>query len=149
MSLIKCPECGQMISSTTKQCVHCGCKISFCNECGNVLVGDVKQCSNCGAPIEAEEAKTAPAAAAITPVSASTSTDPDTTESDGGSIRAIWGKGDPLGAMRDKVLKLMVGVFKIIRWCAFLIISIILLIWVTQNEVDRLLNLSIFYLQCE
>lgn len=145
MSLIKCPECRQMISSTTRQCVHCGCKISFCNECGNVLVGDVKQCPNCGAPIKAEEAKTAPAAATTTPIAASTSTDSDSTEHESSSIIATWKKGDPIGAKRDKIFKLTVGVLKTIMWCLFIVMMIILIIWVTQNELDRLLNLSLFY----
>ena len=145
MSLIKCPECGQMISSTTKQCVHCGCKISFCNECGNVLVGDVKQCPNCGAPIEAEEAKTAPAAATTTPIAASSSTDSDSTEPDNDSIKAIWKKGDIVGAKRDKILKRSAEALGSIAVSMVAIISIITLIWVAQNDLDQALNFSKFY----
>ncbi|HIR40107.1 MAG TPA: hypothetical protein IAB90_06990 [Candidatus Coproplasma stercoripullorum] len=145
MSLIKCPECGQMISSTTKQCVHCGCKISFCNECGNVLVGDVKQCPNCGAPIGAEEAKTAPVTTTITPIATSNSTDSDSAEPENSSIKAIWKKGDIVGAKRDKTMKRTIEVLGSITGSLFSAIMIILLIWVTQNELDRLLNLSKFY----
>lgn len=49
MALVKCPECGNSISSTVDQCIHCGCKITCCAECGIVLVGKVSTCPECGA----------------------------------------------------------------------------------------------------
>ena len=48
MALIQCPECGGQVSSTAKQCVHCGCTYSVCHECGNVYSGEVPQCTVCG-----------------------------------------------------------------------------------------------------
>lgn len=29
MALIKCPECGSIISNQSKNCIHCGCHILF------------------------------------------------------------------------------------------------------------------------
>lgn len=140
MSLIKCPECGQMISSTTRQCIHCGCKITFCSECGSVLAGDIKQCPNCGAPIEAQE-KTAPAAA-TTPTAVSASADPDTTESDGDSIRAIWKKGDPLGARRDKILRRTTDALFSIIGSLFVAVLVALFVWVAQDDLKQALNIE-------
>lgn len=46
--LITCPECGGKISSSTSQCIHCGCKISVCPECNEVYKGEVTECKKCG-----------------------------------------------------------------------------------------------------
>ena len=48
MALIKCPECGQEVSSTAGRCVHCGCQFSVCPECGTVTVGEMSMCNRCG-----------------------------------------------------------------------------------------------------
>ncbi len=48
MAMIKCPECGEMISSTAKRCIHCGGSFTVCSECGQVFGGDVSTCSACG-----------------------------------------------------------------------------------------------------
>ena len=49
MALIKCPECGNSISNTVAQCVHCGCKIRSCPECGEVYnIETIDVCSACG-----------------------------------------------------------------------------------------------------
>ncbi len=55
MAIINCPECGGQISSTAKQCVHCGCKITVCNECGKVILGESSTCPNCGFQIDNEK----------------------------------------------------------------------------------------------
>lgn len=57
MAIITCPECGQKISSTAQQCVHCGCKITVCSECGKVLLGEPDVCSECGFPFKKVEQK--------------------------------------------------------------------------------------------
>lgn len=36
MALIKCPECGNMISTMAKVCIHCGCPIEELNESENM-----------------------------------------------------------------------------------------------------------------
>lgn len=48
MAIIVCPECGEKISDTVKQCVHCGVKITVCAECGKVFAKNVEVCSECG-----------------------------------------------------------------------------------------------------
>lgn len=48
MALIKCPECGGDMSTTLKQCIHCGCKISVCPDCGSVVAGEISVCPKCG-----------------------------------------------------------------------------------------------------
>lgn len=48
MSLRKCPECGEMISSTSLQCVHCGYRFKVCPSCGEWMKPEEVQCPNCG-----------------------------------------------------------------------------------------------------
>lgn len=58
MALIKCKECGQMISDKASACPHCGCPVSqlkICEECGEPLPEDATECPNCGCPIESVE----------------------------------------------------------------------------------------------
>lgn len=48
MALTTCPECGGKLSTTVKNCIHCGCKITFCPECGMTLIGEPISCTECG-----------------------------------------------------------------------------------------------------
>lgn len=57
MALIRCPECGQEISDTVSQCVHCGARVTVCPECGAVCMGEATICSTCGYILKAEESK--------------------------------------------------------------------------------------------
>ena len=61
MALIKCPECGEEISSMVKTCPNCGCPINDspensnqsgnrCKECGALLPPNAKSCPKCGCP---------------------------------------------------------------------------------------------------
>ena len=54
MSLIKCPECQQNISSSAKNCPHCGYKITLhkCPECGQNLKSEETNCPSCGYPLK-------------------------------------------------------------------------------------------------
>lgn len=58
MALIKCTECGQMVSERASQCPNCGCPVEkkiVCEECGgNVSPHDIV-CPNCGCPLKVEE----------------------------------------------------------------------------------------------
>ena len=49
MALIKCPECQQNISSSAKNCPHCGYKITLhkCPECGEFKLAH-RVCGHCG-----------------------------------------------------------------------------------------------------
>ena len=53
MALIKCSECGKDVSSSAKECPHCGVKMNLtkCPECGFKLKGDEENCPECGFPI--------------------------------------------------------------------------------------------------
>ncbi|MDE6442048.1 MAG: zinc ribbon domain-containing protein [Clostridia bacterium] len=54
MALIKCPECGEQVSSTATRCVHCGCTYTVCPECGKVHVGEFAVCPECGFQIKTQ-----------------------------------------------------------------------------------------------
>ena len=55
MAIIKCPECGENVSTTAQKCVHCGCEITYCPECNQVFTGNIKVCPSCGYHIAPEE----------------------------------------------------------------------------------------------
>ena len=48
MAIISCPECGEKISDSVKQCIHCGVNIVTCKECGKIYTKAVHTCSECG-----------------------------------------------------------------------------------------------------
>ena len=55
MAIIQCPECGGTVSTTAKQCIHCGAQISICPQCENVWAGGGNFCTRCGYNIAASE----------------------------------------------------------------------------------------------
>lgn len=54
MSLIKCPECGSMVSLQADNCPSCGYPIkdNVCKECGNLLEKGATICSSCGCSVD-------------------------------------------------------------------------------------------------
>ena len=66
MAIIQCPECGAQISSSAKNCIHCGCEFKVCEECGNVIVGNPESCPSCGLTFVKKAEK--PSAEDLTPV---------------------------------------------------------------------------------
>ena len=59
MALIKCEECGQMVSDKAAACPHCGCpmqsqneSVDSCPECGHSVPKTASICPNCGYPVE-------------------------------------------------------------------------------------------------
>lgn len=48
MAISKCPECGETISKSLEQCIHCGCKLMHCPKCGRVNKASDSVCSECG-----------------------------------------------------------------------------------------------------
>lgn len=55
MALIKCRECGQMVSDKAKQCLKCGAPIEkpeYCAECGGAMRATDAMCPSCGCPKE-------------------------------------------------------------------------------------------------
>lgn len=59
MALIKCKECKKEISSTVKECPHCGYKNDTitCPECGAVVKASDTTCSECGYPLAKKSAQ--------------------------------------------------------------------------------------------
>ena len=55
MPIIDCPECTGKISSTVKQCIHCGAPISVCPECGKIHAKRLRFCPECGFAFETEK----------------------------------------------------------------------------------------------
>ena len=54
MALVKCIECGNLISNEAEKCPHCGIPFDSCfkcPECGSFIVYGDSKCSNCGCPI--------------------------------------------------------------------------------------------------
>lgn len=62
MAMIKCPECGQRISSMAMTCPHCGVAIKGhlheCPECGEWCLDSQKECPECGAELKNKASKT-------------------------------------------------------------------------------------------
>lgn len=60
MALVRCPNCGSMISDKASVCPKCGSHTGFehnlitCPECGEQYSIDLGVCPNCGCPSEAE-----------------------------------------------------------------------------------------------
>lgn len=54
MALIKCEECGQMVSDKASACPHCGCPVKrplVCPECGDTVSEGDSYCQKCGCPL--------------------------------------------------------------------------------------------------
>lgn len=48
MAIVKCPECGNEISTNATKCVHCGSLFTVCPDCNAVLAGSSEICPVCG-----------------------------------------------------------------------------------------------------
>lgn len=70
MALIKCPECGHVVSDRAKTCPNCGVeiagKIITCPDCGEVIFKDMAECNICHCTINAAESTYEPVAEAPT-----------------------------------------------------------------------------------
>lgn len=57
MALIKCSECGNMISDKSESCVHCGAPMELkenlipCPECSALIEDTAERCPMCGYPV--------------------------------------------------------------------------------------------------
>ena len=52
MAVSKCPECNEVLSTSAKQCLYCGCKISACSKCGTLNKVESNVCFECGNRLE-------------------------------------------------------------------------------------------------
>lgn len=60
MALIKCSECGYMISDKAVRCPQCGAPVEVkiqCTECGEFISGNFVDCPNCGCPLKNDKEK--------------------------------------------------------------------------------------------
>lgn len=59
MALIKCEECGKEISSSAKECPHCGYKSDskVCPDCGKKVSEGMDSCPSCGCPLKKKTSK--------------------------------------------------------------------------------------------
>lgn len=59
MALIKCEECGKEISSSAKECPHCGYKSDskVCPDCGKKVSEGMDSCPSCGCPLRKKTSK--------------------------------------------------------------------------------------------
>lgn len=87
MAIIKCPECGQMVSDHAKACPSCGIeiegKIMECPVCGEIIFKNQKECPSCHHPLGAEtpqEAQACPPESAESDVDTTPSGDASTGE---------------------------------------------------------------------
>ncbi len=58
MALIKCTECGNMLSDKAQTCPHCGAPVEHlvkCEDCGTEYAADAAACPTCGCPNHAHE----------------------------------------------------------------------------------------------
>ena len=55
MAIIKCPECEGTLSSSAKQCIHCGADLTVCPECETAFVGNISVCPECGFEMSLKE----------------------------------------------------------------------------------------------
>lgn len=76
MALVKCPKCGESVSTTAKYCVHCGAAFQekTCFECGSLLLVGEEVCGKCGANQNATAEERAVPAPTVTATVAATST---------------------------------------------------------------------------
>ncbi len=61
MALIKCDECGQMISDKAEFCPKCGApikKVHFCKDCGAQIGPYDNVCPSCGRPVNGKDDST-------------------------------------------------------------------------------------------
>lgn len=48
MAISKCPQCGEMLSTSVTKCIHCGCEVVLCPECGTLNMAEIDSCAECG-----------------------------------------------------------------------------------------------------
>ena len=76
MSIIRCPECSQRVSSLAGTCPHCGVSIRGnirqCPHCNEYVMKSATVCPHCSTPLEPMQEPVANASVAITPNGPST-----------------------------------------------------------------------------
>lgn len=130
MALIMCPECGGQVSSTAKQCVHCGCKYSVCPECGRIYKGDIAKCSDCGFQISEKRKE----------LFGTGNSGSVKTESDyGADIINIWERRSATDKIIMKTVK-YTGITLTILFIIFILIALFIIEFWDTKTIDSLLK---------
>lgn len=128
MSLFKCPECGNTISTTADHCPHCGMVFTVCPECGQIIKGEAVQCPNCGAKLVKDD-RTHQAQQTEQSRSSDASIDYSTTK-----LKDIWKSKQPQMAdnvkLHDKISK---GVGSLSA-TSLVVACILLIIWMVEGD---------------
>jgi hypothetical protein len=132
MSLINCPECGNPVSSSTQQCIHCGCTYTVCPECKKVYIGNLDKCTNCGYEIkktinksffqQSQYAKNA-------------------REFSSNNVYESWQRRSATDNTVIKLIKLSCIILTILALLLILIAIVVIWTW-DETNIDSLLNLS-------
>ncbi len=125
MALIKCPECGNQISSSSNQCIHCGCKFTACPECGNVAVGKLSVCPQCGFSFKKSD----------------NITEHENSELDGDLFK-LWQKASPADGIVIKILKIVKIVAYILPLAFLLGLIYSFIKWQNVDELEKIVTLG-------
>ncbi len=138
MALINCPECGKQISSSAKQCVHCGCAFSVCPECGNVTVGSFEVCPSCGYSSAKPER---PQRYEQTQKSESFfDAEPAPRESAAAIVEdplRVWQKSSPVDRYMMKSFKWLKILFHVLSFVFFILGSVFFIIWMQKSSIEQ------------
>lgn len=125
MSLIKCPECGEEISSSADRCIHCGAEFSVCPDCGQIYIGKPDACGNCGYAFVTKKAE-----------NERTSTHPNPavqSQLELYNVTGAWRAASPFNAKLSKYVKIACTVFTIAALVFF-----VLAVYLTFDKSQKL-----------
>lgn len=136
MALIKCTECGQMVSDKAEMCPNCGCPIEkkiVCEECGGEIGPHDHVCPSCGCPVPENKKEKE----SVKPTAKTKSSTADYSEENVKKVKQFLAQNmkklpmSHVEEIRSRLLALNEEQFETVRWIAFkdtgmmLIISIL------------------------
>lgn len=130
MALIKCPECGQEVSSTVHQCVHCGFSFTVCPDCGEVFESSATVCPNCGCVLKIV-ADAQPAQQSATQNGELNGSVVNTT------ALSEWDNRFAEQKRKEKNVKLVNKALDIVGTAFIVIAFIVLFVWTKKESVER------------
>ncbi len=138
MALINCPECGKQISSSAKQCVHCGCAFTVCPECGSVFVGSVDICPSCGyssgKPEQSQSAGQTQKSESF--FSAESAPSESATAIVEDPLR-VWQKSSPVDGFMMKSFKWLKILIRILSGVFFAIGAVFFILWIQKSSLEQ------------
>lgn len=130
MALIKCPECGQEVSSTVHQCVHCGFSFTVCPDCGEVFESSATVCPNCGCVLK-KVADEQPVQQAATQNGELNDRAVNTT------VSSEWDNRFAEQKRKEKNVKLVNKALDIVGTVFIVIAFIVLFVWADKGSFER------------